>query len=179
DHRAAATLAVFDITLTNVVNDIFALPVSYSVLTGKQRNRGVEVEGQVRPLDVLTLRAGYTYLDARIEDSSHGDVGLRPSNVPEHAASGLATLDGRAFGIGGADIGVGLRYQSARRGNGAADVLPPFVLVDLAAHYRTGGYQLGFDVKNLFDRHYWAGADYAGVIAGRPLIVQASLRRRF
>ena len=177
--RAAATLAVFDIDLKNVVNDIFAVPVSYSVLTGGQRNRGVEIEGWIKPVDALTVRGGYTYLDARITDSTNGDVGLRPSLVPQNAASGFATLDGKAFGLVGADIGVGVRYQGPRRGDGREDKLAGFVLVDLAAHYRLGAYTFGIDVKNLFDRRYWAGADFAGVIPGQPLIVQASLRRRF
>ncbi|HZF45069.1 MAG TPA: TonB-dependent siderophore receptor, partial [Sphingomonadaceae bacterium] len=57
----------------------------FSINVGKQRVRGVEVEGEWQPLPWWTVNAGYAYLDGEIVKSNDGDQGKRIGDVPEHS----------------------------------------------------------------------------------------------
>jgi iron complex outermembrane recepter protein len=176
--RFEATAAAFRIDQTNIVNGDPANP-GFSVLVGEQRHDGFELEITGRPLDVLTVQGGYTFLNAEITRSNNGDAGLRPLNVPRHAAALFATLDGRAFGLPDAALFAGARHVGERRANDAGDALPDFTLVDLGARYSLGRITLQLNVKNLFDERYFTGGGSRSAVDGEPRVVQLGLRTSF
>ena len=55
------------------------------------RHRGFELEANADLDFGLSFTAAYTYLDAEITEDNDGNVGNRPSLVPEHQASLWAT----------------------------------------------------------------------------------------
>lgn len=178
DGRVEATASAFRIDQTNIVNGDPANP-GFSVLVGAQRHDGFELELTGRPFENLRVQAGYAFLDAEITRSNNGDQGLRPLNVPRHAAAAFATLDGAAFGLPAADLSAGVRHVGERRATDEGDTLPDFTVVDLGARYRFDRVTLQLNVKNLFDTRYFTAANFGSINYGEPRVVQASLRASF
>ncbi|NJL17767.1 MAG: TonB-dependent receptor [Nitrospira sp.] len=77
DGRLTAQAALFQIDQTNIVNADPANP-GFSILVGEQRHKGFELELSGRIGELLTVQAGYTYLDAEITRSNNGDQGCDP-----------------------------------------------------------------------------------------------------
>lgn len=178
--RFSATLALYDLTLSDLLR--FVQPPTgngFNVVDGDSRHKGIDFEFSADVSDSLNVRGGYSYIDAQITGSVTGRDGLRPSNVPEHSASVFATLDGAVAGLPRSSISLGTRYFGERRGQGVADRLPSAFVVDLAARYDFGRYEIGFNVNNLFDRRYFAGARSGGVNPGDPLMASLVLNADF
>ncbi len=82
-----ATLAYFDITKQNVAvidpdNRLFSIP------TGEQRSRGVELDVTGEILPGWNIIAAYALIDAEVTADTNADiVGNRLFNVPRHNAS--------------------------------------------------------------------------------------------
>ncbi|NJK53412.1 MAG: TonB-dependent receptor [Leptolyngbyaceae cyanobacterium SU_3_3] len=85
DRRLSTTLALYQITRSNVVTTDPANP-NFSVQTGEQRSRGVELDMIGEILPGWRIAAGYAYTDARITADNTFAVGNRINNVPEHAS---------------------------------------------------------------------------------------------
>lgn len=87
DGTISANLAVFDQEIKGFQSNIFTGGGFVLLNAGKQSTFGVEFEGQVQPVDGLTLNLGATYLDPKydsFEVSSVGDLsGQRPAGIPE------------------------------------------------------------------------------------------------
>jgi iron complex outermembrane recepter protein len=178
DGRWTAQAALFRIDQTNIVNADPANP-GFSILIGAQRHTGAELELSGKIGEVLTIQAGYTYLDAEIRRSNNGDEGLRPTNVPRHSASLFATLNGSAVGLSQSDASLGIRYVGARRANDDLDILPSFTVVDLGARHDFGDFGIALNVKNLFDKRYFTGGDFRSVFFGERRQVQLTLNADF
>ncbi|MCG6116912.1 MAG: TonB-dependent siderophore receptor [Aquimonas sp.] len=178
ERRLEATASLFRIDQTNIVNPDLANP-GFSVLVGEQRHDGFELELTGRPWPSLQLQGGYAYLDAEITGSNAGDEGLRPINVPRHAAAMFATLDGTAFGASRMDVSAGFRYVGERRANDIGETLPDYTVVDIGARYRFERFTLGLNLKNLFDERYFTAGGVRSAIDGEPRVVQATLRASF
>ena len=162
-----AAVALFELKRENIVNPDPANP-GFSVLVGEQRHRGAEFELNLQPISAADLRFAYAYLDAEITHSFNGDQGLTPPNVPRHAASAFGTLAGTALGLPNGAISLGLRYTGTRRGEVPNVYLPSYVAADIGARYTIGRTEIGLNVKNAFDRHYYTGMLFGGVQPGEP-----------
>lgn len=78
--------------------EIFFNPITYTNenMDGKTRRDGIEISFFVKPIEWLTLRAGYAYLDAEIKEGTF--KGKEVPNVPKHKASlDVVTFLGRGF----------------------------------------------------------------------------------
>lgn len=126
----------------------------------KARTQGVEVAATVRPLDDLTLKAGYTYTKA--EDRTTGQA---PARIPKTKVS----FDANYRFLKNASATLGVIYVGTRNDNlydsasGAktAVKVKDYVLVNLAASYDiTRNVQIFGRVDNLFDRQYEEVAGY-------------------
>lgn len=180
EGRMSATLAVYDLTLSDLLR--FVQPPTgngFNVVDGDSRHKGIDLDFSADVTDSLNLRGGYSYIDAQITGSVTGRDGLRPSNVPDHSASVFVTLDGAGAGLPGSSISLGARYFGERRGQGVSDRLPSAFLVDLAARYEFGRYQIGINVNNLLDERYIAGARGQGVNPGDPITASLVLNTSF
>ena len=150
-----------------------------SILVGA-RTRGFEAEVSGRLLDIWTLHAGYSYLDA---DERGRVVGGALANrtlpsVPAHMAFVWSRYDlTDRFGLA-----AGLTYQSEQFASiGNTVELPDFLRVDAAAYFElTDRVELQLNIENLFDTEYYPAAHNDNNIStGEPLNARLTLRTAF
>ena len=112
---------------------------------GHARARGAEGEIALRPLEVLTLAANYTYDDARVVSTD------APVNrVPLQRVAARVTVDSPRL----ATLNVVYRYEGRNHALGALE-LAPFAVVDLDVRRELRrGLGVFASVENLLDREY-------------------------
>jgi iron complex outermembrane recepter protein len=179
--RLTANLALYDLTRSNVTTSDPDNP-GFSVQSGKQRSRGIEldVSGEIMP--GWNIIAGYAYTDARILEDNDIPVGNRLFNAPEHAVNLWTTYriqSGAARGLG---FGLGLYYIGDRPIDNANTVnLPGFVRTDAAIFYERDQFRAALNIRNLFDvENYvsnYGSSDFVHI--GTPFTIQGTLSWRF
>ena len=113
-------------------------------------------------------------LDAVITEASAAQastLGQWLSNVPRKSANFLANyrFDGALQGWG---AGFGVRYVGAKTTTAASYVVPSYTVADANVSYQGNGYRIQLNIKNLFDKEYFAGASNARwVPVGNPRMV--------
>ncbi len=178
--RLGATVAVFQITRRDVATEDLTTPGA-SVVTGEQRSRGIEFDGQADPLDGLSLLGTYAFIRAVVTEDNVLPVGDRLLNVPEHSATGWAryTLPrGAARGLG---FGVGGRWYGSQSGDlpNTFD-LPAYAVLDAALFFDRGAFSAQLNVDNLLDETYAIGSyDSLYVLPGDPLSIRGSVSYTF
>ncbi|WP_458097106.1 TonB-dependent siderophore receptor [Roseomonas sp. WA12] len=135
--RAQATVALFQITRTNVPTTDPANP-AFSIASGEQRSRGVEVDlaGEILPGWIAV--ANYAFTQAEVTRDNRLPVGNTLAGAARHAGQIWTTYefeDGsplRGVGIGG-----GVRAESRREATlPNTFALPAYARLDAAAWYR-------------------------------------------
>ncbi|MEO1348175.1 MAG: TonB-dependent siderophore receptor [Cyanobacteria bacterium J06635_15] len=152
--QLAVSLAYFDVTLQNVATPDPLFPDSF-IATGEQRSQGVELDviGEIVP--GWNLVANYAYTDARITDDNSGLEGNLLFNVPEHNVNLWTTYDIQDGPLEGLGFGLGLNYASERLGDNANSFgLDSYFLTNAAISYQRDNWQIGFNIRNLFDVDY-------------------------
>ncbi|WP_371742290.1 TonB-dependent siderophore receptor [Pseudoruegeria sp. HB172150] len=175
--NALITAAVFDLTQTNV--NSYVTPTTQRQI-GEVGVRGFELEGKMALNERANLTFAYSYWDAEIrEDGIAGNVGNRPSRVPEHIASIWAdyTLPGEGW-RGDMTFGLGVRYVGDTFGDDANTTkVPGYTLVDAAFVYGvTDDVDLSLNVLNLFDKEYVASSYYGTEYYGDGRTILATLK---
>ncbi len=162
DHALRTSLALYELTKTNVPTAIAGS--IYSELSGEVRARGWELEvvGQLTP--AWNISATYADTDVEItEDNNASVVGNTPGNTPRHTGSLWTTyaLDGIAQGwtVGGGVFYTGSKFVST---NNLVE-LPSNTIVDAMVSYqfdeRLRGTRLQVNLRNVFDeRAYDSGS---------------------
>jgi len=147
------TASLYHLTQTNVqTRDRSNL--GFSVQTGEQVSRGMELEAVSDLSDRLRMVASYSFNDAEVTKDSDFK-GKAPKNVPRHLAS--LWLDYRLpLGLG---VSGGARYTGSTYGDGANAVKNEgYTLVDAGVHYDFGGamdgVRLALNARNLTDKRY-------------------------
>ena len=151
--RGTVDVTLFKERLTDEITDV-STDTGYTYInqTGNSDRRGVEIAGVLDATDALSLRLGYTYLEAENPDKS---VEIRR---PRHELTLGGTLD--AFG-GRGSVSADLRHVAGNYDTqswGDSQTVKPTVklpsstAVNVAAHYDlTDRVQLTGRVENLFD----------------------------
>jgi outer membrane receptor protein involved in Fe transport len=84
---ATANVAVFQQSITGFQSNVFTGKGFVLANAGKETVRGIEFEGNVKPIKGLTFSAAFTYLDAKYDSfllSAVGDLsGRQPAGIPE------------------------------------------------------------------------------------------------
>jgi catecholate siderophore receptor len=171
--------------LFHTVQDNFreASPTDPTVTTiaGTARSQGVELLAQGRITPRWLVLAGYTYLDARIIASPDSDLG-RPVQDAPHNSLRLFTAYDLTDKL---TLGGGLEASSARTPSSFADPngffqqVPGFATASALARYRlTPATSVQLNVDNLFDKHYFDGADDNHVNVGARRSVRLTLIHR-
>lgn len=146
------TASLFQLTQQNV-STTDPSNTSYKVQTGEIRSRGFELEGRANLAPGLGLVASYTYQDVEVTKSNDGNVGKRPTVVPDQMASlwlDYTVQGGMTDGLG---FGGGVRYTGASATNALnTQENPAATLFDAAIHYDLGGVRLGLNATNLFNK---------------------------
>ena len=148
--RGTVDVTFFKERLKDEITDFNTGPGTYTSINqiGISDRRGIEIAGVLDATDALSLRLGYTYLEAENPDKT---VEIRR---PRHELTLGGTLD--AFG-GRGSVSADLRhvagnYDTQYWGSYQTVKLPSFTTVNLAAHYDlTDRVQLTGRVENLFD----------------------------
>ncbi|MDF5723780.1 MAG: TonB-dependent siderophore receptor [Rhizonema sp. PD37] len=178
NNRLSGTLAFYQLTRQNVLTPD---PVDrmFSIQTGEQRSRGIELDiaGQVLP--GWNIIATYAYTDAVITKDNVIPVGDRLDNAPQHSASLWTTYEIQKGNLHGLGFGAGLYYVGERQAElPNAFKLPNYVRTDVAVFYRRDNYKVALNIKNLFGVNYYqVGGD--GLLPGAPLIVLGTVSFQF
>ncbi len=145
----------------------------FSVQTGEQRVRGLELEGEAELARGWSLRGGYARLLGQVTRSNDGDEGATLGDTPRHTL----TLGSRwAIPETNVVLRGGISAVSSRLlVNGSPVVLPRYALLDLGLGYRMGKVSLDLSINNATDKRYFtATGNSFGVYPGDPR--QVSLR---
>lgn len=160
--RGMVGLSVFDLTLENALTPD-PTDTRFSVQSGKQRVRGIELEAKVELTPELDVLGAYAYSHSQVLRSNRAvELGREMLRLPEHQASLWAIY--RPTYVPGLALSAGVRAMSSYQTDStylAQLRIPARTLVDIGAEYDFGavdktfeGTKLQVNVSNLFDKKY-------------------------
>jgi iron complex outermembrane recepter protein len=183
NRRLLATVAYFNITKQNVAVTDPNFPL-FSIATGEQNSRGIEVDlaGDLAP--GWKVIGSYTYTDAKItQDSDPEIIGNRLFGTPKNAASLWTTYEFQKGDLRGLGIGLGLNYVGDREGDlNNTYRLGSYITTNAALFYKADKWRLGLNFKNIGNVKFVEssfGNAAAGANFGNPFTVLASLSIQF
>jgi iron complex outermembrane receptor protein len=182
DRRLLATLTYFDITKQNVpVTDPDNL--LFSVSSGEQRNRGIELDLIGELLPGWKILGSYAYIDSEVtEDTNEALIGNRLYGIPEHKATLWTTYEIQSGSFKGLGFGVGFEYASDRYGNLANDYkIGDYFIGNAAIFYQRNNYRFALNFRNFTDETYIKSTvgSNTGLEVGTPFTVTGSASIRF
>jgi iron complex outermembrane recepter protein len=161
DNKLSATLAFFQITKQNVltpdpVDDLF------SIQTGEQRSRGIELDIAGEILPGWKVIANYAYIDGEVTKDNVIPVGDRLFGVPEHSAGLWTTYELQGGSLQGLGFGAGLYFV----GEQEVDLpntfkLPSYLRADASIFYRRHNYRFAVNFKNISNVKYYEVDGYS------------------
>jgi catecholate siderophore receptor len=173
-----ATAAIYQLDRSNTRASDPADPTR-TVLTGKQRSRGIELGLERSVTNRWLISAGYTLQKAEIaETTSAAPEGREVPLVPRHSLSLWNRYDVTdRIGVG---LGLIARSKSYASISNAVK-LPGYARLDAALFYKLPqGIEAQVNVENLLGAHYFPSANNDNNIApGAPRSVKVSLGYRF
>lgn len=181
NEQLSATLALYDLTLSNVLT---ADPNNsgFSIQTGEQRSRGIELSIQGEILPGWNIIAGYSYIDAEVTEDNSIPVGNQLAGVPENSFNLWTTYEIQSGDLEGLGAGLGLFFVGERQGNlNNSFQIPEYLRTDAAIFYNRNQFRAAVNIRNLFNIDYFDGFNSFGdiVYPGEPLTVQASVSWEF
>ncbi|MEH2081920.1 MAG: TonB-dependent siderophore receptor [Nostoc sp.] len=180
DNRLSATLALYQITRSNVLTTD-PNNIDFSVQTGEERSRGIEFDIKGEILPGWQVIVSYTYTDARITNDNVFPVGNRLVNTPFDNASLWTTYRFSQGSLQGLGFGFGLFYVGERFGDiDNTFSLPSYLRTDAAIYYRGNNFQAAVNFKNLFDVRYFENStSQLRVLPGDPFTVGVTVQWQF
>jgi iron complex outermembrane receptor protein len=145
--------------------EIFFNPITYTNenLDGKTHRDGIEISFFIKPIEWLTLKAGYTYLDAKIKEGTF--KGKDVPNVPKHKTFiDIVTSLGKGFTIALNSVYVGERPFISDFSNdfGAQE---SYLVLNSKIYYQWKSLNAFLNINNLTNTKY----SEFGVLGGFPL----------
>lgn len=170
------SFAGFQIRRQDVAGDDLDNP-GFSRAIGDLRVRGLEFEGEWRPIEALTLTGGYAYLRGQIiESADAAEVGGRLADVPRSSGTLRATA-----GLGhGVELRSGISYVGTRAvANASTIALDDYAVADIGLGYRWRRLRLDLSVNNLANARYFTAVGVQGnsnaVYPGDPRTVSGRI----
>ena len=161
-----ASAAIFDIERRSGLTRDPDHP-AFSIQTGVQRSRGIEIEWQGKLAPRWRLTAQGTWLDAYIAKDNRYAPGNRLPYVPRFGGSAWLTHHLVTDGEGRWSISGGLVHQGERYADFANGTrIPAFTRLDLGATYREKAWTTTLALENATDRRY-----YASGVENRPAVI--------
>ncbi|MEH1764957.1 MAG: TonB-dependent siderophore receptor [Nostoc sp.] len=175
-RKIAATLAFFDLTRTNVLTTD-PNNSAFSIQTGKQSSRGIELDISGEILPGLKIAAGYAFIDARIDEDKVFPVGNQLNNAPQNTVGLWTSYEIQSSTFKGLGFGLGLFYVGERQGDLANSYsFPSYVRTDASIFYKRDRFRAALGVKNLFDVVYFDSSYGRNrVFYGEPLTLQGTI----
>lgn len=176
----SATLALYDITQSNVLTDDPDNP-GFSVQTGEQQSQGIELSLTGEILPGWNVFASYAYNDARVTEDNFIPDGNRVQRTTPHAASLWTTYEIQQGDLQGLGFGLGLFYVGDRAGDAANTFeVPSYLTTDAAIFYERDRFRAALNFKNIFDVDYFENAfSQLRVSPGAPFTVQGTVSWTF
>ncbi|PIG91349.1 TonB-dependent siderophore receptor [Gloeocapsopsis sp. IPPAS B-1203] len=180
NDRISATVALYDLTRSNVTTDDLSSP-GFSIQTGEQNSRGIELNVAGEILPGWNMIAGYAYTDARITEDNTFEVGNRLNNVPEHSFNLWTSYELQQGELQGLGLGVGFFFVGDRQGDlDNSFILPSYFRTDAAIFYNRGQFRAALNFRNLFNVAYFESAyDDLNVFPAEPFTVQGTISWEF
>ncbi|MBD2435881.1 TonB-dependent siderophore receptor [Nostoc sp. FACHB-110] len=171
DKRLSATLAYFDITKNNVLTTD-PQDFNFSVQTGEQKSRGIELDIAGEILPGWKIIATYAYIDAFVsEDNDPTLLNNRLQAVPYNSASLWTTYEFQNNNLQGLGFGLGLVYVDEREATLPNTIkIPSYVRTDASVFYRRDNWRAAINIKNLFDTKYYESQG-SYIVTGAPLTI--------
>ena len=198
DHRVNVTGALFVIDETNVLTpyaggtDALCPTGGCDVQVGAARSKGAELEVDAKPIEALTLIAGYAYTDARISKSTATGpiVGDALPNSPLNSFHLWARYDFLHGALQGFGAGLGYSNVGSRVANTGTPsspgefVLPGYQVVDLGLYKQfEDGVNVTVKLNNLFNTTYYQDGKLVSgmesIDAGAPRTAELYVTARF
>jgi iron complex outermembrane recepter protein len=129
--------------------DLYTSGVGNTNLPPSER-KGVELEGKWKALQQLSLRAAYTYTDARFQAGT--EVPLVAKNKINLGATWSATEQTQ---LNAAVTHVGSQYMDNDEANTFGTKIPAYTAANFKLVHRSGAWSLSAAVNNVFDAHYF------------------------
>ncbi|MBR8835869.1 MAG: TonB-dependent siderophore receptor [Stigonema ocellatum SAG 48.90 = DSM 106950] len=178
NNRLSGTLAFYQLTRQNVLTPDPS-DRKFSIQTGEQRSRGIELDIAGLILPGWKIIATYAYTDAFVTKDNTIPIGNRLDNAPQHSASLWTTYEIQKGSLQGLGFGAGLYYVGEREATLPNTFrLPNYIRTDAAVFYRRDNYRVALNIKNLLGvKYYEVGGD--GLLPGAPLTVLGTMSIQF
>lgn len=166
DKRLSASFAYYDLTRTNVsTTDTTPGRSNFVTTIGEQRTKGYEVEIAADLKNGWQLSGALSILDAYVTGANAAQqlsIGQPLSNTPKKSANIFANYNFSGEMQGWA-AGFGIRYVDEKISRNAANAVvfytvPSYTVADANIAYQGKGYRVQLNIKNVFDKDYFAGA---------------------
>ncbi|MEN7531496.1 TonB-dependent siderophore receptor [Cupriavidus sp. DL-D2] len=169
------TLAAFDLTRRNVLSSD-PINTGFSVAVGEQRSRGFEFEVMQDFGNGISVTGAYAYIASEVtDDTTAANVGKSLNAVPRHSFSVWSQYRFRGA-LAGWFVGAGVRGESATRGYSFNYTVPGYAVADLGFGYTARHWRAAFNVKNVFDKAYYAGGLNNNVLpVGNPRVAMLNV----
>lgn len=179
NKRLSATLAYFDITKKNVLTPD---PVddNFSIQTGEQKSRGIELDVVGELLPGWKVIATYAYIDASVsEDNNLSLLNDGLVGVPYNSASLWTTYEFQKGNLQGFGLGLGFVYAGEREATLPNNLkLPSFVRTDASIFYKRNNWRAAINFKNLLDTKYYESQS-SYIVPAAPLTVLGTVSFEF
>ncbi|MEA5451759.1 TonB-dependent siderophore receptor [Leptolyngbya sp. CCNP1308] len=179
-NRLSASLALYQLTRSNVETDD-PVNLGFSIQTGEQRSRGIELNLAGEILPGWNIIGAYAYTNAVITEDNNLPEGNQLRLVPNHIFNVWSTYELQEGDLRGLGFGLGLVLVGDRPGDFANSfVLPSYLRTDAAVFYNRDRLRLALNVRNLFDVEYFETAsNRLNVFPGDPLTIVGSVSWEF
>lgn len=167
------SVAYFDLREENaLVSDSSGV----SVQAGKRRNKGLELQADVKITDAWSILANYTHYDSRQDISTTKSIDT--PGTPKHMASAQVAYSFNDGTLKGLVLSTGVRYVGATTDekNYPGYEVSSFALWDMMAQYNFDkNWQVQLNARNLTDKKYLSGCDFY-CYYGSPRSITGRLR---
>ncbi|UCJ14943.1 TonB-dependent receptor [Pseudomonas sp. MM211] len=179
-ERLSATLALFEITRQNVSADDPA-DDDFSIQTGEQRVRGIELDVSGEPVDGWNLIGNIAVMDAKLTKDPELRIGARLEAVPVLSGSLWNSYQLQSGAWQGLGFGAGVVFAGKRYGNIENSYsVSGYVRFDASVFYDvTEQVRVSLNGQNLTDIRYVETISSANAYPGDPASVVASVSARF
>ncbi|MEH2206147.1 MAG: TonB-dependent siderophore receptor [Nostoc sp.] len=178
NDRLSATLALFDLTRTNVTIED-PNRQGFSIQVGEQNSQGVELSLAGEILPGWNIFAGYAYIDARITKDNDLIVGNRLANSANHSFNLWTSYEIQKGNLQGLGAGIGLFFVGDRANFDNTYTVPSYLRTDASIFYKRDRFRAALNFKNLFDIDYFESSLGNRVYYGQPFTVQGTVSFQF
>lgn len=180
--KFSITFAAFDIRKQNVSTLDPENPL-FSLQTGEQTSRGLELNLGGEILPGWNFIASYTYLDAYVSKDNTEVEGNSLANVPNNQFSLWTTYEIQEGNLQGLGFGLGLFFVDERPGDlDNTFTLPSYFRTDAALYYKRDNWELQLNIENIFDVNYYSSSSFGSrldVNPGGPFTISGKVSVKF